>query len=377
MRIGTVTEIKNNENRVGLTPDGVSILVKAGHSLLVQKGAGTGSGFSDKEYEAAGATMCSAAEAWKKAELVVKVKEPLEQEFSLIHPGQIIFTYFHFASNPKLLEEMLSRKAVSIAYETVGDAHSHPLLAPMSEVAGKMAPLMGAYYLAKFAGGKGILASGVSGVKAGRVVILGTGFVGRNAGMIAQGLGADLFFVVHEWHLVPELQKQFPKAHFVQSNSENIAAIVPTADLLIGAVYVAGAKPPVLVSEKLVQKMQKGSVIVDVAIDQGGCIATSKPTTHSEPVFEKFGVLHYCVANMPGAFPRTSTFALTHATLPFVRKLADKGLKVVKEDAALLNGLTTLNGKLVNQAVAETLGKKWVDATELLKAELRVKIPEQ
>lgn len=367
MIVGTVKEIKNNENRVGLTPQGAAALAKAGHSILVQDRAGEGSGFSDSEYEKAGATVCrNAAEVWKKAELVVKVKEPLEQEFRFICPGQVIFTYFHFASNPELLREMLSRKAACIAYETVGDAKNHPLLAPMSEVAGKMAPLVGAYYLAKFAGGKGILISGVSGVEPATVVILGSGVVGTSAATVAAGMGANLFLLVHNPEKIAELKARFPSATILEMTPENIQSLVPKADLLIGAVYATGARAPVLVSSGLLQKMQKGSVIVDVAIDQGGCVETSKPTTHSEPVFEKFGVIHYCVANMPGAFPRTSTFALTNATLPFVLKLADEGLKTLKNNSGLLNGLTTLNGKLVNRNVAETFQKKWENALELL-----------
>lgn len=365
MIVGTVKEIKNNENRVGITPHGAAALVKTGHSVLVQKTAGEGSGFSDSEYEKSGATLCkTAVEVWKKSGLIVKIKEPLEPEFNLIQSNQIVFTYFHFASSKPLLEEMLKTKAVSIAYETVGDSHSHPLLAPMSEVAGKMAPLMGAYYLAKFAGGRGILVSGVSGVEPANVVVLGTGVVGTSAATVAAGMGANLFLLVHNPKKIMELKLQFPSATVLEMTPENIQSVVPTADLVIGAVYATGAKAPVLVSVDLVKKMQKGAVIVDVAIDQGGCIETSHPTTHSQPVFEKFGVTHYCVANMPGAFPRTSTFALTNATLPFVLKIANGGLEAVKENAALLNGLTTLNGKLVNKDVAETFGKKWENALE-------------
>ncbi|MDD5163385.1 MAG: alanine dehydrogenase [Candidatus ainarchaeum sp.] len=366
MQVGTVKEIKNNENRVGLTPAGARELAQKGHTVLVEKDAGAGSGFSDEEYKKAGAKICTAKEAWQKSDLIVKVKEPMPAEFEFIRQNQIIFTYFHFASNEALLDEMLKHKAASIAYETVGDNSCHPLLAPMSEVAGKMAPLMGAYYLAKFAGGRGLLLSGVSGVEPAHVVILGTGFVGRNAGIIAQGLQAKLTFLVYDLKLVPDLKKQFPNAEFVESRPENIERIVPTADLLVGAVYVTGAKPPVLVSKELVQKMQKGSVIVDVAIDQGGCIETSKATSHSNPIFEKFGVIHYCVANMPGAFPRTSTLALTNATLPFVIKLAGNGLKALKEDPGFLNGLTTLNGKLVNRQVAEAFKRKAEDPLKMI-----------
>ncbi len=367
MIVGTVKEIKNNENRVGLTPKGAVALVDAGHSVLVQQTAGEGSGFLDSEYEKAGATVCkTAVEVWKKSELIVKVKEPLELEFKLIQPNQIIFTYFHFASGKPLLEAMLKSKANCIAYETVGDSHNHPLLAPMSEVAGKMAPLMGAYYLAKFAGGRGILVSGVSGVEPARVVVLGTGVVGTSAATVAAGMGANLFLLVHNPQKMVELRLRFPSATVLEMTPENIQSVVPTADLLVGAVYATGSKAPILVPKELVQQMQKGSVIVDVAIDQGGCVETSKATTHSEPVFEKFGVTHYCVANMPSAFPRTSTFALTNATLPFVLRIANGGLKAVKEDAALLNGLTTLNGKLVNRFVADTFGKKSENPMELL-----------
>lgn len=358
MIVGTVKEIKNNENRVGLTPQGVQQLVRDKHTVLVEKNAGKGSGFSDSDYAKAGAQILSAKEVWKKSGLIVKVKEPLEKEWPFIPSNQIIFTYFHFGSNEKLLDAMLKTKAATIAYETVGNEHDHPLLKPMSEVAGKMAPLMGAFHLAKFNHGKGLLVSGTTNVAAAHVVVLGSGVVGKSAATIAAGLQAKLTILVHSREKIPSIEQQFPKATVLELNSANISRIVPTADLLVGAVYATGEKSPVLVSAELVQKMQPGSVIVDVAIDQGGCIATSKPTTHEKPVYEKFGVIHYCVANMPGAFPRTSTFALTHETFPFVQALANNGLQALKKDSAFLNGLTTFNGKLVHADVAKTFGRK-------------------
>lgn len=360
MRVGCVKEIKNNENRVGLTPHGAKKLVAKGHFVLIEKNAGLGSGFFDSDYKKSGARILQNAKAvWKQSELVIKVKEPLPKEWPLIQKSQILFTYFHFASNQPLLDAMLKIGASTIAYETVGDAHNHPLLKPMSEVAGKMAPLMGAYYLAKFAGGKGILAGGVTGVLPCHTVILGSGTVGQNAGIIAQGLGSQLTFLVHRHTNISELQKKFPKASIKFSTSKNLNKIVPSADILIGSVYLAGQKAPHLVSKKLVSKMQKGSVIVDVAIDQGGCIETSHATTHQDPVFTKFGVTHYCVANMPGAFPKTSTLALTNATFPYLLKIANQGLRALNKDPFFLNGLTTLNGKLVNQDVAKTFKRKF------------------
>ncbi|MBU0635864.1 alanine dehydrogenase [Candidatus Micrarchaeota archaeon] len=367
MIVGTIKEIKNNENRVGLTPQGAYRLVQEGHTVLVEKDAGIGSGFSNEDFEKAGAQIESYARTvWKEAKLIVKIKEPLSPEFDLIQPEQIIFTYFHFASSQPLLDAMLKSKATCIAYETIGEKSKHPLLAPMSEVAGKMATLMGTYFLAKFAGGKGILVSGVSGVEGAHVVILGTGVVGRSAAWIATALGAKVTLLVHKPSRIPELQELFPNAKLVESTPENIEKIVPTADLLVGAVYATGARAPTLVSEALVQKMQRGSVIVDVAIDQGGCIATSQPTTHENPVFEKHGVIHYCVANMPGAFPRTSTIALTNATFPFVKRLAEKELHALKEDNSFLNGLNVINGQITNQKVAEAFERNWVKVEELL-----------
>lgn len=366
MRIGTVKEIKNNENRVGLTPAGVEELVTAGHTVFVEKNAGLGSGFSNSDYQKAGAKLGNANQVWKKSELIIKVKEPLPVEWPHMHKNQIVFTYFHFASNWKLLHEMLKRNITCIAYETVGDQKNHPLLVPMSEVAGKMSVLMGAYYLAKFAGGNGILASGVSGVSPARTVILGTGTVGQSAAQIAIGLQMDVTLLVHDPQKIFQLQRQFSTANILKMTPQNIASAVTGADLLIGAVYETGAKAPVLVSKKLVKRMQRGSVIVDVAIDQGGCIETSRPTTHQKPVFEKFGVIHYCVANMPGAFPRTSTLALTNATLPFVLELAKNGLDACKKNSQLRNGLTTLNKKIVNESVAKTFRKEYYAPIELL-----------
>ncbi len=359
MNVGCVKEIKTAENRVGLTPDGARQLAQKGHTVLIEKNAGTGSGFSDADYQTAGAKILdSAALVWNQSDLIVKVKEPLQTEWPLIKPNQIIFTYFHFASNEKLLDALLSSRATAIAYETVGDKRDHPLLKPMSEVAGRMSALVGAYYLAKFAGGKGLLISGVSGVSPAHVVILGSGVVGQNAGLIAQGLQCRLTFLVHSIFKKPELQKKFPSAQILELTSENIQKVIPTADLAIGAVYVFGEKAPILVSKKLVSQMQPGSVIVDVAVDQGGCFETSRPTTHQDPVYVESGVVHYCVANMPGAFPKTSTLALTNATFSFVQQIADHGLLALKNDSALLNGLTTLNGKLVNADVAKTFGRK-------------------
>ena len=367
MRVGSVREIKNNERRIGLSPDGVRNLVRAGHEVFLESHAGEASGFLDGDYLSAGGRIVSSAPAvWSSAELVVKVKEPQREEYPLIRPGQFLFTYFHFAASEPLLDTMLSSRASSIAYETVGDGTRHPLLAPMSRVAGRMSVLVGVQLLAAPSGGKGILLPGVPGVSPGHVVILGSGNVGINAGQMAKGLGARLSFLVHPSADKTTLREQFPGAAILESSPEAIDSVIPTADLVIGAVYVSGEKAPALVSRSTLKKMAPGSVVVDVAIDQGGCFETSRPTTHENPTFVVDGVIHYCVANMPGAFPRTSTLALTNATLPFVQELATKGKMAFLENPALGRGLTTWDGKLVSPLVAKTFNRPFEELGPLV-----------
>ncbi len=357
MIIGVPKEIKNNENRVGITPAGVSAFVQAGHRVLVEKSAGLGSGIEDREYAASGAVIVDKAkEVFEKAEMIIKVKEPLPEEYDLLKPGKILFTYFHFASSLQLTKAMMARKVVCIAYETVEEEGGFlPLLAPMSEVAGKMAAHIAAYYLALPCGGRGVLMGGVPGIRPAKVVILGGGIVGTNAAKVAAGMGAKVvLFEISSKRLRYLADVLPPNVTLLMSNPQSIEREIKNADAVIGAVLVPGAKAPKLVTEEMIKKMMPNSVVVDVAIDQGGCIATSHPTTHSDPVFKVHGVLHYCVANMPGAFARSSTFALTNATLPYALKLANKGYKkAAKEDPALAKGLNIVEGKIVYKPVAE------------------------
>ncbi len=367
MIVGCLKEIKNNENRVALTPSGAEKLVSESHKVLVERDAENGSGFCDAEYSEAGAEIVSSPqEIAEKSELVLKIKEPLEKEYSFFHKDQLLFTYFHFSSNKKLTEAMLASEATCIAYETVEKDGRTPLLAPMSEVAGKMAPLMGAYYLAKFNNGRGILFSGVTGVDPATVVVLGGGFVGSSAASVALGIGAKTIILEKNPDRVKQLKKIFPKAVVLESTEQSIMDSVKEADIFVGAVYIHGARAPKLVSEQMVASMNPGSVIVDVAIDQGGVVETSHPTTHSDPVFEKHGVIHYCVANMPGAFPRTSTIALTNATLPYVSRLAKDGLNVFKKDDGFAKGVNIFKSKLVSEPVASSLGLSFTPLSELL-----------
>ncbi|MFH1587284.1 MAG: alanine dehydrogenase [Candidatus Diapherotrites archaeon] len=369
MIVGVLKEIKDNENRVAITPNGVQEFVSKGHELLVEKDAGIGSGFSNEEYEKAGAILIGTPkELCEKAELVMKIKEPIKEEHTYFRKDQVLFTYFHFASMRELTDNMISSNAACVAYETVElEDRSLPLLAPMSEVAGKMSIHIGAHYLAKFAGGKGILLAGVTNVKPGNVVIIGGGVVGESAAKVALGMGANTTVIELRDERIEELKKLYPKLNLVKSNPENIANEVPKADLLVGGVLVAGAEAPKLVSRENVAKMAPGSVIVDVAIDQGGCIETSRPTSHSDPVYVEEGVTHYCVTNMPGAFPRTSTFAITAATLPYAIEMADKGWKTaLKENPALMKGLNMIDGKVTYKGVADAFGMEYVEPEKAL-----------
>jgi alanine dehydrogenase len=360
MRIGIPKEIKTNENRVALVPAGAEALVAAGHSVSVERGAGDGSGFSDQLYERAGARIVADADGvWAEADMIMKVKEPIATEWKRMRRGQTIFTYFHFAADEALTRAHLKSGAVCIAYETVElPSRELPLLTPMSEVAGRMAVQEGAKYLEKLYGGRGVLLGGVPGVLPARVVILGGGIVGINAAKMAAGMGAQVVILDISLERLRYLSDVMPaNVQLLHSNRLAILEQIQMADLVIGAVLIPGAKAPSLVRREDLKKMQPGSVIVDVAVDQGGCVETIKPTTHENPTYVIDGVIHYAVANMPGAVPRTSTLALTNATLPYALQLANKGWRqAVRDNAALRKGLNMIDGKVVYPAVAEAFG---------------------
>lgn len=360
MIIGVPKEIKNNENRVALTPAGAKELVTRGHTVYIQHTAGENSGFSDTAYEAAGAQILpSIGDVYNVAEMIVKVKEPIAAEYSLVRKGQLVFTYFHFASEEKLTRAMMESGSICLAYETVENPdRTLPLLIPMSEVAGRMSVQEGARFLEKPQGGKGILLGGVPGVKPAKVLVLGGGIVGHNAALMAAGMGADVIIADISLPRLRYLSEIMPaNVKTLYSSAHNIEQELPTTDLVIGSVLIPGAKAPHLITRDMLKLMKKGCVLVDVAIDQGGCFETSHPTTHAEPIFEVDGITHYCVANIPGAVPQTSTLALTNATLPYIIKLADKGWqKACKEDKGLALGLNIIEGKIVYPAVAEAFG---------------------
>ncbi|MDE6010298.1 MAG: alanine dehydrogenase [Muribaculaceae bacterium] len=357
MIIGIPKEIKNNENRVGATPAGVKELVKHGHTLYVQHTAGEGSGFSDAEYLEAGATILpTIEEVYGIAEMIIKVKEPIEPEYALVRKNQVLFTYFHFASDLPLTEAMMKAEAICIAYETVRDRQGTlPLLIPMSEVAGRMSIQEGARFLEKPQGGRGVLLGGVPGVKPAKVLVLGAGVVGRNAALMAAGLGADVTICDISLPTLRHCAEVMPKnVKTLYSSQHNIEQELPTTDLVIGSVLIPGAKAPHLVTKDMVKLLRPGSVMVDVAIDQGGCFETSHPTTHTDPTFLVDGVIQYAVANIPGAVPYTSTLALTNATLPYALKLADLGWReACKKDPGLADGVNMVDGKITFKAVAE------------------------
>lgn len=358
MIIGIPKEIKNNENRVGATPAGVKELVKHGHTVYMQHTAGDGSGFSDDEYKGAGATILpTIEEVYAIADMIIKVKEPIEPEYKLVKKGQLLFTYFHFASDLPLTEAMIKSGATCIAYETVTDRDNRlPLLIPMSEVAGRMSVQEGARFLEKPQGGRGILMGGVPGVKPARVLVLGAGVVGRNAALMAAGLGAEVTITDINLNTLRHLAEVMPKnVKTLYSSQHNIEQELPTTDLVIGSVLIPGAKTPHLITRDMLKLMRPGTVMVDVAIDQGGSFETSHATTHSDPVFTVDGILHYAVANIPGAVPFTSTLALTNATLPYAVRLADMGWKeACKADKGLANGVNIVDGEVVFPGVAQT-----------------------
>ena len=369
MLIGIPKEIKNNENRVGLTPSGVQALIERGHQVLVEANAGAGSHFNDEDYQAIGATIVgSAKEAWD-VDMVIKVKEPLDSEYQYFKQGLTLFTYLHLAAEKGLTQALVDNKVTGIAYETVQTADGLPLLTPMSEVAGRMSTQIGAQFLQKFYGGKGILLGGVPGVQKGKVTIVGGGVAGTEAAKMAVGLGADVTILDLSPKRLKQLSELFGNSvQTLMSTPLNIANSVKNSDLVIGAVLIPGASAPKLVTEEMIASMSEGSVVVDIAIDQGGCFETSdRITTHDEPTYTKHGVIHYAVANMPGAVPRTSTMALSNATLRYALALADKGYqKACLEDEALLKGINTIDGKVTYKAVADALGYEYVDAKSLL-----------
>ena len=370
MIVGLPREIKDNEYRVGLTPAGVRALTDAKHRVVVEKGAGEGSGFEDSLYERAGAEIIeSADDVWAEAEMIVKVKEPIEPEYKRMKEGLLLFTYLHLAPDTKQTQALLEHKVTGIAYETITDRRGTlPLLTPMCEVAGRMAVQVGAQYLEKMNGGRGVLLGGVPGVPAARVVIIGGGVVGTNAAKIAVGMGAQVTIVDKNLDRLRELDDIFlSKISTLASSAYAIHGAIAEADLIIGAVLVPGAAAPKLVTREMLKDVSKGSVIVDVAVDQGGCIETTHATTHSNPTYYVEDVLHYCVANMPGAVPRTSTFALTNATLPYALRLANRGfLNAINSDPGLKEGVNTHSGKLTYKAVADDQGLEYTPLDELI-----------
>lgn len=371
MIIGIPKEIKNNENRVAITPAGVDAFYKAGHTVLIETNAGLGSSYSDQEYEAAGATIvATAAEAWQ-AEMVLKVKEPLASEYVYFRSDLLLFTYLHLAAEPALTKALVESGATAIAYETVEVNRTLPLLTPMSEVAGRMSVQIGAQFLEKTYGGKGILLGGVPGVNKGNVVIVGGGIAGTGAAKMAIGLGANVTILDVNANRLRELEDLFGRdVQTLMSNPYNIAEAVAQADLVVGAVLIPGAKAPKLVSEAMVKSMKSGSVLVDIAIDQGGIFATSdRITTHESPTYEKHGVIHYAVANMPGAVPRTSTQALTNVTLPYALQIANQTLAVaIEKNSSLKLGVNVANGVVTYEAVANDLGYDYVAVDQALQA---------
>jgi len=363
MKIGLPKEIKQQENRVALLPSGARQLIRGGHEVIVEKHAGVGSGFPDEEYRAAGAELVDThAEVFARADLIVKVKEPLPSEYPLLRPGQILFTYLHLAADRILTEALANSGVTGVAYETVLVNRRLPLLEPMSEIAGRMSVIMGGYFLAKHEGGKGVLLGGVPGVLPGRVVVLGGGTSGVNAARMAMGLGADVTILEVDMERMRFLDVTI-HTHTLYSNEAHLVDLLPRVDLLIGAVLVPGAKAPKLVSREMLKCMKPGSVLVDIAIDQGGCAETSRATTHDDPIYVEEGVIHYCVANMPGAYARTATEALTNVTYPYLELIANYGLaEACRRQPGLLGGINVSEGKINCRAVAEAHGMEWVEA---------------
>ena len=368
MIIGVPKEIKSSEARVSLLPSGAYQLTKHGHTVLVERNAGLGSGYNNEDYEGAGAKLIEThEEVFARADLIVKVKEPLPSEVPLLRKGQLLFTYLHLAANRELTDGLVTSGCTAIAYETVEVNRRLPLLEPMSEIAGRMSIIMGGYYLAKFVGGSGVLLGGVPGVLPGKVVVIGGGSSGVNAARMATGLGADVTILEVDLERMRFLDITMHSAHTLFSNEAHLIELLPTVDLLIGAVLVPGAKAPKLITRQMLKRMRPGSVLVDIAIDQGGCAETSRPTTHNDPIFVEEGITHYCVANMPGAYARTATQALTNVTYPYLENLADRGLtEAIGRQPALLSGVNCHDGKVTYRAVADALGLEFHEPRALL-----------
>ena len=370
MKIGCPKEIKNQEYRVGLIPATVKELTKLGHSVFIQESSGIGSGFLDSEYESAGAQILSnAAKVFSNSEMIIKVKEPQAEERKLLKSDQILFTYLHLAPDPVQSKELIDSKVTAIAYETVTDGRGGlPLLAPMSEVAGKLAPQVGSWTLQKANGGRGVLMGGVPGVLPANILVIGGGVVGTNSARVACGMGANVTILDRSIERMKEIDDCFgPQIKTAYSSLETINELSKQADMIIGAVLIPGAKAPKLIERSQLSRMKKGAVLVDVAIDQGGCFETSKPTTHDDPIYEVDGIVHYCVANMPGAVARTSTMALNNATMPFIMQIAEKGwAKACLDNPHLKNGLNVHKGKIAYEAVASSLGEKYYSPDELI-----------
>jgi len=358
MIIGVPREIKTHEYRVALTPDGARELIGDGHKVLMEKGAGLGSGFSDYEYIEAGAQIKEKAEIFKESDLIIKVKEPLSEEYPLFKKGQALFTYLHLAADPPLLDFLITQGICALGYETLTESGALPLLAPMSEIAGRMSPIVGAYFLQRPLGGSGVLASGASGVPPAEILILGGGTVGTNAARVALGLGMRVVVINRGIERLRELDELFMgRVTTLPSTRHNIEASLRVADIVVCAVLVTGQRAPVLIKKEMLALMKKGSVIVDVSIDQGGCVETSRPTTHREPTYEVDGIIHYAVANMPGAYPRTSTLALTNRTLPYIKRLASLGIeRAIKEESAIRSALNTYNGMVMHEGLSQSTG---------------------
>ncbi len=360
MIIGVPKEIKVEEFRVGLTPAGTLELTRSGHAVLLETGAGAGSGFPDEEYRKTGAEITDRQTLFERAELIVKVKEPVREEFVMLRDGVGLFTYLHLAPNPELTRILLDRKVTGLAYETLERDGRLPLLAPMSEIAGRMAPLMAAFYLQKFKGGSGVLPTGVSGVRPGKTVILGAGTVGMNSARVAMGMGMETVVINKDVTQLQRIDELFKgRVQTIPLSTHAVEEEIEDADIVVGAVLVPGGRTPVLITKTMLRTMKTGSVIVDVAVDQGGCVETSRPTTHDDPVYLVDGIVHYCVANMPGAYPRTSTLALTNATLPYIRTIAEQGIRKAIENSAIIrSAVNTSDGKIMNPALAESMKQK-------------------
>lgn len=374
MIVGVPREIKDDEYRVALTPAGVMTLKQHGHRILVEKGAGIGTWISDEAYEEAGAEIVSAEEVWGKAQLIVKVKEPQPEEYPMIRPHQILFTFFHFAANEGLMRAMVDSNAYCVAYETVSLLNgAHPLLTPMSEVAGRISVQEGAKFLERPMGGRGILLCGVPGVRPACVVIIGAGVVGLNAAKVAAGYGTTVYLLDVNLDRLRYLDDVFPRNVItLHSNPENVRKVIQEADLVIGAVYITGARTPILVSRDMLKEMKPRAVVVDVCVDQGGCFETTRPTTHRQPTYMVENIVHYAVANMPGAVAYTSTYALTNATLPYLVRLANYGLDALRKDLALRKGLSIAPSAVTQQAIAEQFGYPYTNVDDYLEYKLEI-----